>query len=571
MARKKKQGRKRADLAGPSNQPGREPSAFKNLPLGVIPSYRSTEDDLHYDGTPKSTLRDQYPLGEFGEALSNRWQPSALGYHELQAQYRPPEPRNSAVGTWDSKALPSREPPDQYRPSNTRARWEAWRPRAADVRETHPVMPVYLAGSMPADSQSPNLNLAHMSKPNRGDIHGTNLPTPSRSGTIEIRPSWQAGERERASLRAQPSFTHNNGTTSTWRPDATTPSFTPPSAIPLGVQRSPRIQPTNSFTAYQPLRSVRNTRKVTPWRIDKYYRFTHTGATRSAWAEDEEARILSQERWTASVTQRTAQYPLRIDQVETSGIVQQRRFETPQPEKSNGRRDRTLTPLPMPKPTAQYLEQVDQPPRKSATPRPLLLVIDLNGTLVDRKRRTSSFVERPNLAPFLEYVLANHTLMIWSSAQPENVRSVCQRLFSPQQQRQVLAEWGRDTLDLTRAQYKEKVQVYKRLERIWQNDRIKESHPDADRGGMWDQSNTVLIDDSRLKAAAQPHNLLEIPEFKNTPEQRGTDVLGQVVGYLEELRLQEDVSRFMRQRSFRVDDGWAAPWLEEVQVQKGRR
>lgn len=560
MARKKKHGRKHADPAGPSNQPRREPSAFENLTLGVIPSSRGTEDDLHYDGTRKSTFQDQYPPGEFGEAFSNRWKPSAMGYHELQAQYQPPEPRNSAVGTWHSKALPSRGPPDQYRPSDTRARWEAWRPRAAGVGDPHPQ---HVAGPVSGDSQSPSLNLAHMPKPNRGDIHGTSLPPPSRSGTIKIRPSWQAGERERASLRTQPSLTHNNGTTSTWRPDATTPSFTPPLAVPLGVQRSPRTQPTNGFTAYQPFRSVRNTRKVTPWRIDKYYRFTQIGTTRSAWAEDEDARILSQERWTASVTQRTAQYPLRFDRVETSGIVQQRRFETAQPENTNGRRDHTLKPLPIPKPTAQYLQQATQPPRRAATTRPLLLVIDLNGTLVDRKRRTSSFVERPNLAPFLEYVLASHSLMIWSSAQPENVRSVCQRLFSPRQRRQVLAEWGRDTLDLTRAQYKEKVQVYKRLERIWRDDRIKESHPDADKGGVWDQSNTVLIDDSRSKAAAQPHNLLEIPEFKNTPEQRGTDVLGQVMGYLEELRWQEDVSRFMRQRSFRVDDGWAAPWLEE--------
>lgn len=109
--------------------------------------------------------------------------------------------------------------------------------------------------------------------------------------------------------------------------------------------------------------------------------------------------------------------------------------------------------------------------------------------------------------------------------------------------------------------------MYKRLEKIWREDNIRGRHPDADKGGLWDQSNTVLIDDSRLKGAAQPHNLLEIPEFQNRPEQRGTDVLAQVVGYLEELRVQDDVSRFMRQRSFRVDDGWARPWREDGEGQ----
>ena len=210
------------------------------------------------------------------------------------------------------------------------------------------------------------------------------------------------------------------------------------------------------------------------------------------------------------------------------------------------------------------MQQAQRPPLKSAALRPLLLVIDLNGTLVDRNRRTGTFVERPYLGPFLAYVLAHHTLLIWSSAQPENVRKVCQRLFSPAQRRQVIGEWGRDTLGLTPEQYREKVQVYKRLDKIWGDDAIGVCHPDAGRGGGWDQSNTVLIDDSRVKAAAQPHNLLEIPEFKNTPEQSGKDVLGQVVGYLEELRSQEDVSRFIRQTSFRVDDGWARPWPEEA-------
>ncbi len=575
MARKKKHARKQTDLAAPANQPGSEPRAFQNPTLDVTPSGRRTsaEDIFHYPGTRRSRFQDQDQdrRNDSREAVSNDGRSRAPVPRELPGEDRTAESRKAVASTGHSRPLLSHGFPDQYRPGNTtRASWDTWRPRESGFREPHPIQSDYGPRPGLSDAQPAFLSPRYMPQPNQNGIYPPSLPKPSRTGWIEIRAPLQAGEGERLFLRTQPTITSNNGTSPTWRPEVTMPSYTPPSAVPLGVQRSSRIQPTNSFATYQPLRSVQITRKFPLWRIDEYYRFTHTANTRSAWAEDEEARILSQERWTGSVTQRTAQYPQRFDQV-GSGIAQQRHSETPHPKNSNFRRDdRTLKPLPIPKPTAQYLQQANQPPRKSATLRPLLLVIDLNGTLVDRKRRTSSFVERPNLAPFIDYVLANHTLMIWSSAQPDTVRSVCQRLFSPAQRRQVIAEWARDTLDLTAAQYREKVQVYKRLEKIWRDDTMRDRHPDAEKGGLWDQSNTVLIDDSRLKGAAQPHNLLEIPEFQNRPEQRGTDVLAQVVGYLEELRVQDDVSRFMRLRSFRLDDGWARPWRGEVQVQSGQ-
>lgn len=560
MTRKKKHGKKQADLA--ATQRRWEPPGSENLTPGVTPNLRRSEDDFHYYGTQRSHLQEGYAPDEFREAFATRWQPTALSSRELPDQCQLAESCSYEEIAARSRPWPSREPPDQYRPGyTTRASWDAWRPRQSAVHEPHPVTPAYVAGSAMGDSQLPHSHPAHIPKSAHYDQHGISLPEPSRSGTVETRPSRQISEREWAFLRTQPSSTNDHGASSTWRPDPRTPSYTPPSAIPLGVSSS-RIQPTNGFTAYQTLRSVQNNGNVAPWRIDEYHRFTHTANTRPAWAEDEEVRIPSPERWTGSVTQRPVPFNLRSNHLETSGILQQRRCETPQPEIFSSRRDRRLKPIPIPKPTAQYLQQANQPPLQSAALRPLLLVVDLNGTLVDRKRRTSSFVERPNLAVFLDYVLVNHTLMIWSSARPDNVRSVCQRLFSPAQRSQVIAEWGRDTLDLTPTQYKEKVQVYKRLDKIWRNGTIQDRHPDAGRGGVWDQSNTVLIDDSRMKAAAQPHNLLQIPEFKNTPEQRDTDVLGQVVGYLEELRFQEDVSRFMREKSFRVDGAWAGPWLE---------
>lgn len=120
----------------------------------------------------------------------------------------------------------------------------------------------------------------------------------------------------------------------------------------------------------------------------------------------------------------------------------------------------------------------------------------------------------------------------------------------------LLGEWGRDTLGLTSTQYKERVQVYKRLDRIWDNENLQRLHPDSELGETWGQHNTVLVDDSVLKAMAQPFNHVEVPEFVrggSEKEGRGGDVLEQVVEYLEEARNWSDISGFVRRRPFVID------------------
>ena len=125
----------------------------------------------------------------------------------------------------------------------------------------------------------------------------------------------------------------------------------------------------------------------------------------------------------------------------------------------------------------------------------------------------------------------------------------------------LLGAWGRDTLGLTSAQYKARVQVYKRLDRIWGNESLRPVHPDLKAG--WGPHNTLLIDDSTLKASAQPFNHVEVPEF--LPDRcengaNGRDVLGQVVCFLEEARKWSNVSGFVRQRPFKIDAGWHWDW-----------
>ena len=230
-------------------------------------------------------------------------------------------------------------------------------------------------------------------------------------------------------------------------------------------------------------------------------------------------------------------------------------------------RDRSpIIETPAPQPTPTYLTRAHHPPTLLPNPQPLLLVLDLNGTLLYRNRTHAPGKPhpRPSLTLFLTYALTHHRVLIWSSAKPHNVHSMCSHLFTPPQRSLLLGEWARDTLGLTASQYKDRVQVYKNLDRIW-NDESLPRPPQSQAGGggqRWGQHNTLLIDDSALKASAQPYNHIEIPEFVKGSETEGDgkDVLGKVVGYLEEARKYSDVSAFGRVRRFHIDDGWRWKW-----------
>lgn len=74
-------------------------------------------------------------------------------------------------------------------------------------------------------------------------------------------------------------------------------------------------------------------------------------------------------------------------------------------------------------------------------------------------------------------------------------------------------------------------------------------------------SNTILLDDSVFKASYQPYNHICVPEFVVPREDWDQtsfldDSLWQVAGYLEELRYQGHVARFIKQHPFQLGDGW---------------
>ncbi|KAH5036492.1 hypothetical protein HBI74_051820 [Parastagonospora nodorum] len=222
--------------------------------------------------------------------------------------------------------------------------------------------------------------------------------------------------------------------------------------------------------------------------------------------------------------------------------------------------------LPAPQPTDLYMSQASEEPSLIDPPGHLLVILDLNGTVLYRPNRnsTTTMIARPYLSPFLRYLFQNFKVMVWSSARPANVKALVDKALDKDLKDMMVATWARDTFGLSAANFNQNVQVYKNLRLIWSRDQIQQHHPQYEAGQRFGQHNTVLIDDSALKASAQPHNLLEIPEFEATPEQMEGDVLREVAGYLEVLRQQSDVSKFIRKEPFTGDGRWNHDWPVEA-------
>lgn len=211
----------------------------------------------------------------------------------------------------------------------------------------------------------------------------------------------------------------------------------------------------------------------------------------------------------------------------------------------------------IPDPTPSYTMRASFTPIRQPTPGPLLVVIDLNGTLLHRpdRKKAHAFVPRPHAHRFISYCVETFWVVMWSSARPENVRKMCANLLSPEQLERVVAVWGRDKFGLTKDDFNKRVQCYKRLTLLWDDPVVKASHPRfGQEGGVssWNQGNTVLIDDSAEKARSEPHNLIQIPEFVG--EDETTDILPQVHDYLNELCYQSDVSTYIRSSPFKPQE-----------------
>jgi hypothetical protein len=212
----------------------------------------------------------------------------------------------------------------------------------------------------------------------------------------------------------------------------------------------------------------------------------------------------------------------------------------------------------IPEPTPEYMSNALRVPTTSDAQRPLLIVIDLNGTVLFRPNRLqpTKFVARPHAIEFMRYCIDNFHVVVWSSARSDNVRAMVRNanLLGPDLREKLLACWSRVDFGLTEEDFYKRVQCYKRLTKLWGDAIIQGKYPMSDGGGgggRWDQSNTVLVDDSIEKARSEPYNCITLPEFQGNMDEEPT-VLPMVQEYLRQLSWQEDVSRLIRVAPFKM-------------------
>ena len=203
----------------------------------------------------------------------------------------------------------------------------------------------------------------------------------------------------------------------------------------------------------------------------------------------------------------------------------------------------------IPSPTHRYLATAAQQAIRREQPQNLLLVIDLNGTLLyrpDRKQPTK-FIPRPNAELFLTYCIETFHVVIWSSAREENVGPMVTTLLTPELREKVIQIWGRRKFNLTPGDFDRRVVCYKRLDTVWKDPKVALSHPERAYGQVWDQTNTILIDDTADKAKSEPHNIIEVPEWSGD---MSDNTLPLVHDFLNNLSLHTNVSAVLRTNPF---------------------
>lgn len=368
--------------------------------------------------------------------------------------------------------------------------------------------------------------------------------------------SWRSYSTDATNLQSTTSNTANL--------NATAPAFEP------SLSQSTAV---TGHKPYEKLRSVHSYARYPSYRVDKSYRVSNGTAERKIVeannAAQSQTKIKRKKKSAVSsvpqidltrqipvrTTRATADTPLpSIEQGDAnlSGLAKQAklpfRYATP-------RETRTKSPE-APVASPEYCAAAQRQPVKLAESRKLLVILDLNGTLLHRNQARTSINVRPGVSPFVDYIFNNHTVMVYTSATPWKAEEMVNAFLHPSHRNKLAGVWARDKLDLTQVQYRNKVQVYKKLDKVWNDPTIQQT---AEPSKKWDQSNTILIDDSRLKALSQPFNLLQVAEYtKDDNPRKGDqvdaiaykaqlDIMQDLQLKIEELKYQEDVSRLIRQ------------------------
>ncbi|KAI7866266.1 HAD-like domain-containing protein, partial [Spinellus fusiger] len=190
-------------------------------------------------------------------------------------------------------------------------------------------------------------------------------------------------------------------------------------------------------------------------------------------------------------------------------------------------------------PTKAYLDLSLQPfhvqPKRDTR---LLVILDLNGTLVSRTGKRGMYI-RPYHQQFFDYLFENFDVMVWSSARPESVENMS--LMFGDYNDKLIASWNRTHFGLSKHDFNAKTKTIKDLEKVW-----------SFLGNQYNATNTVLLDDSPQKTILQPYNAIHLKTFGHTSPSfasHGDCELIHVQRYLEQLTV-DNVASFMRQQPY---------------------
>ncbi|KHG00722.1 FCP1 domain-containing protein [Gossypium arboreum] len=194
-------------------------------------------------------------------------------------------------------------------------------------------------------------------------------------------------------------------------------------------------------------------------------------------------------------------------------------------------------------------------------PRKKLLVLDLNGILVDvvqqPNRKPNTRVDgkgvfiRPFCVEFLEFCFKTFNVGIWSSRVNRNMTKMIGFLLRKQWKRKLFFCWDRKLCTITKfktLENEEKPLVLKELRKLW--DRCLPELPW--RKGDYDESNTLLLDDSPYKALRNPANtgIFPYPYQYTDADDRSLAPGGDIRDYLERIAVAENVQKFVEQNPF---------------------
>ncbi|XP_021845565.1 uncharacterized protein [Spinacia oleracea] len=204
-------------------------------------------------------------------------------------------------------------------------------------------------------------------------------------------------------------------------------------------------------------------------------------------------------------------------------------------------------------------------PQKAPTvsSRKKLLILDINGILADivypppkgykadTKIAGRAVFTRPFCSDFLKFCLERFNVAIWSSRSRKIIDRLVNYLMGDMKD-QLTFCWDLSYCtgsNFRTLENKHKALVFKELRKVW------ESYDDPDlpwKKGEFDESNTLLLDDTPYKALLNPPHTAIFP-YSYDYKYRADDAIGpggNIREYLEELAMVDNVQEYIEQHPF---------------------